>query len=697
MRLMIALIALLIPSAEAADWSRTSGPEGGTVITVARGANATLALTSPGVVHRFDGSSWVQISMLPAGTQTRIMAVGDAFLAVTQSGIFRSMDNGATWLQQFPLAGFGPAAMTTDRGTAYVSVSDTIFRSSDHGETWIKAGYRTNATGSIAAAGDTILIGSSVGFGLHRSTDGGGTFSQVTTGLPGSSGIINSIAGAGGTFYASLGHDGVYRSTDGGFSWEEQRAGLPQYDVNAYHQTTKILVVGMTPYTLTNYSIYRHDGSSWVLLPLHFMVFDFDGDGSSIIGGTIAGTWHSTDGGTNWSESNTGMIATTAKMFARIGDETFALISGRVARTTDNGNTWIYPGRINATRLISHGNSLFASTGSGVYRSTDGASTWSPVNQGITQYLPDLRDISASSDALYASFYHILSFHGNSSWFSGGVFRSTNSGESWTAVNTGLPTNGFSVVAPTHRVAPHGQSVFAATVAGVFRSMNGGGSWTSAGAGIPPNTWVETFHHSSPTILFGSNRGIFRFNGTAWEEMNNGLPQSNGYYPYAYRFVEENGTLFAATSAGVFRHDGTAWTSLGAGEPATSTVLDIAAVNNQLLAAVSARGVWRTTLPTVGVEEPAGSPDEFMLAQNYPNPFNPSTTIQFTLPVGTYNYTSLRVYDLLGREVATLVNEAKAPGNYEATWDATGQASGVYFYRLQAGEFTQTKRLLLLR
>jgi hypothetical protein len=98
----------------------------------------------------------------------------------------------------------------------------------------------------------------------------------------------------------------------------------------------------------------------------------------------------------------------------------------------------------------------------------------------------------------------------------------------------------------------------------------------------------------------------------------------------------------------------------------------------------------------VGISSP-GCP-----GQNYPNPFNPSTTIQFAIPVGTYNYTSLRVYDLLGREVATLVNEVKAPGRYEVTWDpstSSGQvlASGVYFYRLTTGSFVHTRRMVLLR
>jgi hypothetical protein len=89
------------------------------------------------------------------------------------------------------------------------------------------------------------------------------------------------------------------------------------------------------------------------------------------------------------------------------------------------------------------------------------------------------------------------------------------------------------------------------------------------------------------------------------------------------------------------------------------------------------------------------SPKEFVLYQNYPNPFNPTTNISFL--VGTYGHTSLRLYDILGREVAVLVNETKPAGSYRIEWNAAGLPSGMYFCRLSAGSFTETKKLILLK
>ena len=95
------------------------------------------------------------------------------------------------------------------------------------------------------------------------------------------------------------------------------------------------------------------------------------------------------------------------------------------------------------------------------------------------------------------------------------------------------------------------------------------------------------------------------------------------------------------------------------------------------------------------VDDSESLPSEYVLHQNYPNPFNPSTEIGFS--VSGLGYVSLKVFDALGREVATLVNERRAPGSYSVRFDANGLVSGVYFYRLQAGSFVETKKLIVLR
>ena len=90
-----------------------------------------------------------------------------------------------------------------------------------------------------------------------------------------------------------------------------------------------------------------------------------------------------------------------------------------------------------------------------------------------------------------------------------------------------------------------------------------------------------------------------------------------------------------------------------------------------------------------------GIPTEFKLTQNYPNPFNPTTMIKFSIP--KTSLVKLVVYDILGREVRTLVNEQKMPGYYDISFDASMFASGVYFYKLEAGTFTDVKKMVLIK
>jgi len=102
-----------------------------------------------------------------------------------------------------------------------------------------------------------------------------------------------------------------------------------------------------------------------------------------------------------------------------------------------------------------------------------------------------------------------------------------------------------------------------------------------------------------------------------------------------------------------------------------------------------------TYIPVTIVNEDLSSTNSFSLSSNYPNPFNPSTRIKYA--ISSRQFVSLKVYDILGTEIENLVNEEKSAGSYEINWNAENLPSGVYFYRLQAGSFVQTRKMILLR
>jgi photosystem II stability/assembly factor-like uncharacterized protein len=167
----------------------------------------------------------------------------------------------------------------------------------------------------------------------------------------------------------------------------------------------------------------------------------------------------------------------------------------------------------------------------------------------------------------------------------------------------------------------------------------------------------------------------------------------------------------AITPSIAFGPDGTLFGLKGiSSQTNTLIVIDTLTAAGTLIGATNVSGLLAITMrmdsTVVSVPEPhaGGVPQELALLQNYPNPFNPATRITFV--VGTYGQTSLRVYDLLGREVATLVNELKSPGEYTVTWDGKSEdglqmSSGVYFYRLvveqEQRSFTSVRKLMLMR
>ena len=122
-----------------------------------------------------------------------------------------------------------------------------------------------------------------------------------------------------------------------------------------------------------------------------------------------------------------------------------------------------------------------------------------------------------------------------------------------------------------------------------------------------------------------------------------------------------------------------------------------------LVVGTHGRGAFQTqvTVPISVGQISTEIPATYSLSQNYPNPFNPTTTIKINIAGGTAgqaaHFVKLRIYDITGKQVATLVNEKLAPGTYSVTWNAANIATGVYFYKLTSDTYTSTKKMVLIK
>ncbi|TLY27461.1 MAG: T9SS type A sorting domain-containing protein, partial [Ignavibacteria bacterium] len=200
-------------------------------------------------------------------------------------------------------------------------------------------------------------------------------------------------------------------------------------------------------------------------------------------------------------------------------------------------------------------------------------------------------------------------------------------------------------------------------------------------------------------VFAGVYGGTFRSTdkGLTWEN----VAFTNGYV-YALLFSGPQ-NVYAGAYNGIYAstNEGATWTPAGDSGLAQPVVLSMAMNDqNHLLAGTYRGGVYRSlqqAAPSIvnGVDGTAGLPVRAGLFQNYPNPFNPKTELAFA--IRNPDHVSLHIYDLLCREIATLLDEKLPPGTYRVSWDAAGRPSGVYYYRLISGGFAATKKMLLLR
>ena len=145
-------------------------------------------------------------------------------------------------------------------------------------------------------------------------------------------------------------------------------------------------------------------------------------------------------------------------------------------------------------------------------------------------------------------------------------------------------------------------------------------------------------------------------------------------------------------------NSGTSWTNINDKLPETA-INSLTIYGNDIYAGTDYFGVWKRPLnqviTEVRQEAGTGHPEKFYLGQNYPNPFNPSTTIKFSLPEASH--VNLSIYNSMGQKVTNLVSQNMDAGVFTAEWNATGYASGIYYYRITAGKYTVTNKMLLLK
>ena len=370
-----------------------------------------------------------------------------------------------------------------------------------------------------------------------------------------------------------------------------------------------------------------------------------------------------------------------------IDNQVFATSQSQgIITSTDNGNTFDqFAGNLSSSTITSitkSSDTFYISDGSSFYSSMDG-SEWTPIEGALFG-----NTIAAFNDTLFAS--------------SGSqVYKSIDSGATWNAVSSAFQ---LGAIAPTS-YAFHDSVIFGGyntvnVLGAIARSRDNGETWE-----ITPGGGALTYSKSvvfigdtayAPITTLSGGGGVFRSTdfGETWEDPSSQLVDEVGG---AFDLVVSGNELYTHTFSGIWRStDGArSWEKLSttgllsdfffAGSP-------ISVNNGYLYYSPLNSGIFRYELGGASTNSELINDEvsNFNLDQNYPNPFNPSTNINFNL-VET-GLVSLKVYNLLGQEVAELVNQRMSSGSHTFNFDASGLSSGVYIYRLQAGNNVQTKK-----
>jgi len=706
------------------------------------------------------GNNWSLADVLiPSGHNVQsIHAINatTAYIAVddpagSNSGIYKTTNSGTSWVKQdsaFLGSGRHPRHVyffDVVHGLCIGNPPDSgyweIYTTSNGGTNWTRVpqsnipnvGDDITFTTTSAASGFSFWFGT-CGRDLFRTADRGLTWAVTQNAFaepPDFCGVDIAFKNPGNgiavTYFGDL-INRVYKTTDGGITWSNLPTppGEPSFKFLNHvsgdiYIATSHATVGQT--VTPGSAFTSDDGNTWHVIDdlIHGPVWSKNGFSWS--GGINDMVYKIQTEALPFSEFWTTQYANGLPNsvnpqldFSAVDDNIFWGISienSNYVRTIDGGTTWTVDTIPGATGLS--GSSISAldayiayiamndpsnATSGGVFKTTDGGLTWTKQ----TTAFPGSGGYPAHIQFFDSNVGVVVGQPKSGSYE---IYTTSNGGSQWTqVVNVPAPssdeiTTGYASV---------GNNIWFGTVGGspnnfsIYKSTDRGHTWQRF-----PQSGKVTLALAFKDALNGLAVNCFESNevfkttdgGVTWTAQNGPTNHSAMFISYA-KGTPGSYVITSRTNIGYpvqttpgssySNNDGATWIPIdnlphGEAEFSSGDIGWSGGLNDIIYK-------WDSNVLT-GIEHDFTAIMRFKLLQNYPNPFNPSTVIGYQLPVT--GFVSLKVYDVLGNEVATLVNEEKPAGSYEVDFSARGLSSGIYFYSLQAGSFIQTKKLILIK
>ncbi len=665
-------------------WEHSNGPFASNVLDIYITSSNTIYVSNyfNGIHKSTDnGFSWEMVTRKIPQEYASKLLVNDKnyiFAGTVAHGLYRSTDNGISWYRLINLPiGIIKDLLLLESDKIYALTQNGLFKSIDDGENWESlSSTLTNVWMTAVTVNNQhkIFVGASNGY-LYISNNEGYSWDSTKV----SDYTINTISLSINDDIFCGTENGIYKSSNNGQSWILLQNGLPQDEFNIIKSSTSGYVYAVS---FDGFYFSFNNGESWDQIAfeansINSLAID---DSNNVYAGSLywgRGIYKSTDNGVTWYEINNGIKNSFISYMAQsINGTVWVGTWGQgLYFSTNGGSNWNYSGIINKkiSSIVFYNDNILIATSGGIYHSTNNGNNWTERNSGLTN--TRVEDMIIMDSCIYIG------------TFGGGLYRSCNYGENWIKISNSLSSQTI------YNLATYQNYVLCGTSLGIFRTSDNG------------NSWEEIFSIRPQTIFVNSNDDIYvgTVSDGAFVSINGGqtwnnLIQNGLLASHVYSFGED---LISNLYAGTYWHtfasidNGYTWNIFEEGLPYNTVRSFLTTFDGYVFAGTIGGGVYKSIEAITLVYDSILNINIYSLSQNFPNPFNPETKISFQIK--ERGLVQIKVFDILGKEIAILLNEEKEHGNYSISFNGSNLSSGVYIYSLRVNDYVQNRKMILIK
>jgi len=615
------------------------------------------------------GMNWNYISTVTGGNSVFFVDANTGFIAGSVDGrhISKTTDGGFIWSDYYA----GNYVLTSNyfvsHDTGYTvgwTMGGVIFKTTNCGVNWQMNVINNGGFLCVRFLNERIgFLGASDG--VYKTSNSGLDWTKIGDFIGSANSVFFTDTAVGFTAVVG-GNPGVYKTSNGGLNWQRTTNEIDMKSVFFVNNNTGYATsaIGDIYYTSDAGGTWLNQKKDFTGLSTSLTTVEFTDENTGYTGDLSGNIYKTTDAGASWKDIWLGPIPDYHPIerihFINANTGFVAADSLTIMKTTNAGLNWTVthpPAQTNydINDLWFVNSQTGYAAGSGYYepgqlilKTTNNGDNWFKLVDNPTGHM-----------------LFTITFTDSLTGYAAGepaMFKTTNAGANWVQYNN-LPYNGGWIPRIRFINSNTGfMTVMGGLNASILRTTNAGNNWQLADS-VYSDAYGIAFVNQNTGYCSGSGYVLKTVNGGAnWYFLNNGTFWNNLYdisftselTGYA---VGENGTALKTTTGG-------------------GNIIGVEPVSNEI-------------------------PKQFNLYQNYPNPFNPATKIKFDLPALKLREAGIPVkliiYDITGRQVATLFDRHVQPGTYEVEWDAANYASGIYFYSLISGDYRESKKMVLIK